>query len=249
MAFHYGGGAMSMAAISIANPRNAWIDPDTEETPTGKQVLKKAAAGIKKSGMEIARAPSRLGSLRRRSTTLDGETRPASRLSSFMEKLSVGNNKEEGESPRRSRAPSDVQEKNTPNRSLRSVYASFRKHRSSNRAATAPICLRSPEDIPQSDETASTASTTKAGSVDGYSLCRVSAAKQFPERISSRVVPSLPLPSFPSMIAMPPRAPSVAESYCSGDRDEYSGEEDDEQEAKAVGIVSGARLITVGNFF
>ncbi|PIB01935.1 hypothetical protein CB0940_00046 [Cercospora beticola] len=276
MAFHYGAGAMSRAAINIANPSQRWIEPNPEEVSKGKQVIKKAAAGIKKGGRELARAPSRLSNLRRLSYASSrgggGESRPVSRLSAWMDKYIIGEEKE-GEDSTEGPGVSDTnieeeeaseggneagvgqaseekeeEVKKTPSRTASMIKRafSFRKSRAF-RASTAPSTLQPPQEEPQSDEKRGGTTTATPPSGEGSPLVRVAANEEIPDRTTSREAPVLPLPSFPSLITMP-----------SGGEMEGSGagpvggekvvveEEEEEEEVVAVAslaFVGRARLV------
>ncbi|GIZ40689.1 hypothetical protein CKM354_000401700 [Cercospora kikuchii] len=268
MAFHYGAGAMSRAAINIANPSQRWIEPNPEEVSKGKQVIKKAAAGIKKGGRELARAPSRLSNLRRLSYASSrggGESRPVSRLSAWMDKYIIGEDKEGETSTEAPRVPdTNIEEepseegqggeseggqaseekeeevKKTPSRTASMIKRafSFRKSRAF-RATTAPSTMQPPQEEPQSDDKRRSGTTTATPpSGEGSPLVRVAANEEMPERTTSREAPVLPLPSFPSLITMP----SGVEMEGSG-TGPVGGEEEDVVAVASLAFVGRARLV------
>ncbi|PPJ56291.1 hypothetical protein CBER1_00752 [Cercospora berteroae] len=265
MAFHYGAGAMSRAAINLANPTQRWIEPNPEEVSKGKQVMKRAAAGIKKGGRELARAPSRLSNLRRLSyaSSRGGESRPVSRLSAWMDKYIIGEDKEgetstespqvpdtnieeeaseggEGGTEEGGQASEEKEEeevKKTPSRTASMIKRafSFRKSRAF-RASTAPSTLQPPQEEPQSDDKGSGATTITPPSGEGSPLVRVAANEEIPGRTTSREAPVLPLPSFPSLITMPSGAEMEGSGAgpIGGEKVVVVEEEEEEEEVVAV---------------
>ena len=90
-----------MAPEGLPSPRVVWAEIQRQEKHTGKNILQRATAGIMKGGREFVRAPPRLGSLRRRGDMADADSRPASRLSMFMDRFNVGDGEQGRETPRR----------------------------------------------------------------------------------------------------------------------------------------------------